>query len=242
MDPEPRPHDFGAKRKKQPSPPVKPPFEVATWKSGGLNLRAFFSAGKPQWIYERVHKQLQSKREGGAFLKDNLDTLKGFFADFGVPSAELGYKHASFQPTPLQPWHDHTVSSRGLVGVLLFQVSLRQVAVAAKQAAIALLHKLAAQLTGISGKPLGLCLEDDDGVHIRGGPHILFARCNPRLVPLPQPQQCSCLYLGKTSIPGMVWPPCDQWGQCIHHSGYIVVFFATLWPTRRRKLLTQLAK
>ena len=168
MDPEPRPHDFGAKRKKQPSPPVKPPFEVATWKSGGLNLRAFFSAGKPQWIYERVHKQLQSKREGGAFLKDNLDTLKGFFADFGVPSAELGYKHASFQPTPLQPWHDHTVSSRGLVGVLLFQVSLRQVAVAAKQAAIALLHKLAAQLTGISGKPLGLCLEDDDGVHIRG--------------------------------------------------------------------------
>ena len=145
-------------------PRVEPTFQVATWKSGGLNLRAFLSDGRPQWVYERIHKQLHSKREGGKYLRDNLETLKAFLAEHGVPSTELGYKTAAFQPTNVEPWYDHTVSSRALLGVIFYQMIIRKASSAAKQAAISLLHKLVAQLPGISARPVGLCLENDDGV------------------------------------------------------------------------------
>lgn len=117
-------------------------------------MRGFLSGGRPQWVYERVHKQLHSKREGGKYLMHNLDTLRAFLNDFGVPSDELGYKHASYQPTDLEPWYDHTVSSRALLG---------RSAADAKQAALSLLLKLVANLPRMSSQPVGLCLEDDTG-------------------------------------------------------------------------------
>ena len=143
---------------------VAPTFPVATWTSGGLNLRAFLSDGRPQWVYERIHKQLHSKREGGKYLRGNLETLKAFLAECGVPSTELGYKAATFEPTDLEPWYDHTVSSRALLGVIFYQLSIRRADANAKQAAISLLQKLMAHLPGMASRPVGLCVEDDDGV------------------------------------------------------------------------------
>ena len=163
MDPGPDGLELEPQRKRPRVAPSQPTFQVATWKSGGLNLRAFLSDGRPQWIYERIHKQLHSKREGGKYLRENLESLKTFLAECGVPSKELGYKSATFKPTDVEPWHDHTVSSRALLGVIFYQMSIRRADAAAKQAALSLLHKLVAQLPGIAARPVGLCLENGDG-------------------------------------------------------------------------------
>ena len=132
-----------------------------TWKALGLNLRAYFDAqGQPQWLYERVHKHLTSSKEGGAYLRANLASLKVFLTELNVPEAELGYKTLGQEKTEMEPWDDHTVTSRALLCLLFYQVRHRRTTVDAKLKSITLLQTLVSSLPGLDKGAVGLSFQD----------------------------------------------------------------------------------
>ena len=150
--------------KKANVPNIKPQFPVATWKASGLNLRAYINVdGQPQWVYERVHKHLASNSEGGAYLRRNLDSLKGFLKQFSVPDIELGYQKLHHQVSEVEPWPDHTVTSRALLCLVFYQVTHKRNPAESKVAAIKLLQTLVSSLSCLASGPLGLSFEGGDG-------------------------------------------------------------------------------
>ena len=127
----------------------------------GLNLRAYFDAqAQPQWLYERVHKHLTSSKEGGAYLRANLASLKVFLTELNVPEAELGYKTLGQEKTEMEPWDDHTVTSRALPCLLFYQVRHRRTTVDAKLKSITLLQTLVSSLPGLDKGAVGLSFQD----------------------------------------------------------------------------------
>ena len=109
------------KKKKKHQPVIKPKFEVATWKGGGLNLRAYFNqVGEPQWLFERVHQHLTGQCEGGVYLRRNIGSLKDTMQAFQVPLTELSYKGVDHVVSEEEPWTDHTLTSRALLVFLFF--------------------------------------------------------------------------------------------------------------------------
>ena len=81
------PLDWKFQKKKKQQPVIKPKFEVATWKNGGLNLRAYFNqVGEPQWIFERVHQHLNGKCEGGHLFEKEHGKFKKHHAGIPGPS------------------------------------------------------------------------------------------------------------------------------------------------------------
>ena len=109
------------KKKKKHQPVIKPNFEVATWKGGGLNLRAYFNqVGEPQWLFERVHQHLTGQCEGGVYLRRNIESLKDTMQAFQVPLTELSYKGVDHVVSEEEPWTDHTLTSRALLVFLFF--------------------------------------------------------------------------------------------------------------------------
>ena len=142
---------------------LQPKFAVATWKALGLNLRAYFDAqGQPQWLYERVHKHLTSSREGGAYLRQNLASLKVFLAELNVPETCLGYKTLEQEKTEMEPWDDHTVNSRALLCILVYQVRHRRTPTDAKLKAITFLQNLVSSLSCLDKGAVGLSFQDDN--------------------------------------------------------------------------------
>ena len=162
------PLDWKFQKKKKQQPVIKPKFEVATWKNGGLNLRAYFNqVGEPQWIFERVHQHLNGKCQGGTYLRRNMESLKSTMQAFQVPVTELSYKGLDYVASEEGPWADHTLSSRALLVVLFFIAKHKSSSAEGKVAAIALLLKLVASvMEALDNKPpppVGLCLLDENG-------------------------------------------------------------------------------
>ena len=148
--------------------PFRPKFLVTTWTHGGLNLRAYFTEhGDPQWLFERVHKHLKAKCEGGAYLRKNLEGLQDTLREFGVPPGDLSYKGVGHQHTELEPWSDHTLTSRALLTFLFYQVKNRRLSCDDKGAAMSFLNKLVASIIESAvtrPPPVGLCVLDGEGV------------------------------------------------------------------------------
>ena len=135
-------------------------------------MRAYFSEkGEPQWLFERVHQHLKAKCEGGAYLRKNLAGLQETLLEFGVPPGDLSYKGVGYQHTELEPWSDHTLSSRALLAFLFYQVKHRRISSEDKAAAMSFLNRLAAsaiESLGTKPPPVGLCVFDEEGVLHRG--------------------------------------------------------------------------
>ena len=144
--------------------PIQPNFPVATWRAGGLDLRAYITATGAQWVFERVYQKLDVRQEGGKFLRRNLESLHAFLLEHGIPKGELMYKHKGHQATELEPWHDHTVSSRALLAILLFQILSKRSDTSLKTEIIGFLHRLVAELPVADGGCLSLPFEGDDEV------------------------------------------------------------------------------
>ena len=148
--------------------PFRPKFLVTTWTQGGLNLRAYFTEhGDPQWLFERVHQHLKAKCEGGAYLRKNLEGLQETLREFGVPPGDLSYKGVGHQHTEMEPWSDHTLTSRALLTFLFYQVKHRRLSCDDKAAAMSFLNKLVASIIESAGTrppPVGLCVLDGEGV------------------------------------------------------------------------------
>lgn len=150
--------------------PIKPTFPVATWAAVGL--RAYLDqSGIPQWIFQRAHQQVVAKSEGGEYLRRNMKALGEMLTEFGVPVSDIGYKKADREYNDMEPWADHTLTSRALVLYLFFQVKHRRNSVAAKNSAMHLLQTIASALFTESsaadyGLPnsVGMTVEDDFGV------------------------------------------------------------------------------
>ena len=155
------------KKRKTTNPIIKPTFAVATWAAVGL--RAYFDSNNtPQWLFERVHQQLHGRSEGGVYLRRNQDSFKQTLSEFGVPESDFGYKGADRTHNDLEPWADHTLTSRALVLYLFFQVKHRTTPSIGKKAAMDLLQRMVSSISTELGEAgvgsLGLTIEDDFGV------------------------------------------------------------------------------
>ena len=142
-----------------------PSSPISQWQLGGqegLDLRAYITATGAQWVFERVHQKLDTRQEGGKFLRRNLESLHAFLLEHAIPKEELMYKHKGHQASEVEPWHDHTVSSRALLAILLFQIFSKRNDISLKTEAIGFLHRLVAELPVADGGCLSLALEGDD--------------------------------------------------------------------------------
>lgn len=157
-------------RKKQQN--VQPSFPVATWKIGGLNLRAYISGqGEVHWIFDRVFAHLQVKCEGFQFLKRNLESLVQLGLELGVPPEEISYKPQGYKPTKDEPWPDHTVRSRVVWLVCFFQLHTKRTSQVAKVQALMFLLALGksifTSLGGLAAPPLAFGITGGSGERTR---------------------------------------------------------------------------
>ena len=116
------------------------PYCVATVEEHGQ--RAYFDhqSGIPEWLWSRVHYTVKIKKEPGRVLGANEQKIHEFFSGLEIGKEELLYRGKNFVNTTNAKWKDHTLMSRGLLGMLLWIVCNRPLKANAKSEALRLLQ------------------------------------------------------------------------------------------------------